>query len=88
MMAIVISCNETKFVLHKRNAILPHHLKGRAVSCLKFIHTLSGRPFVTKDINLRDRLGQERLGTAPCCLQLIGLFGPTFQSQHLLTWHS
>lgn len=89
MTLIAFLHSETKFMLHKRNVILPCHLKGRALSCLKFIHTLSGRLCVTEDINLQDRLGQEGqpgLGIGPCCLQLIAFAGPT--SQHLLTWHS
>lgn len=90
MTLIVFLCNEAKFVFHKRNVILPCHLKGRALSCLKFICTLrASRLYMTKDINLWDRLGWEGrlgLGTGPCCLQLIGFTGST--SQHLLTGHS
>lgn len=80
MTQIVFLRSETKSVLHKRNVILPCHLKGRALSGLKFIHTLTGWLRVTKDINLLDRLGQEGqlgLGTGPRCLQLIGSTGPT-----------
>lgn len=49
----------------QRKCYSPGHLKGRALSCPKFIHTLSGRLCGTKDINLQDRLGQEgQLGWA------------------------